>query len=110
VSKDKETGIEIDFTNLTNLQVDRIVEAVKVIADYNNEMKEVKESIREVLENVSFDLNADKDSTKRLKKYIRKASAIYWANKVEENMIDNTCVENIINKVEDTTKKVEETI
>ncbi len=105
-----QNGKDIDFTNLSNHETDRIVEAVRVIATYNDEAKQVKECIRDVLEKTAFDLGADKESTKKLKKYIRKAAAIYWSNKIEENLIDNTCVENIIAKVETKNQQQEDTI
>ena len=89
----------IDFGSLTELETDKIVEAVRVISSYNNEIKQIRDSITDALERVAFELNADKASTARLKKYVKKAASIYGSDKMDELLDDNAYVDLIVGEV-----------
>lgn len=87
---------EIDFSYLTEAEEEAIVECVRTIAAYEDEIKQIRESIKDTLEDISVRLNADKDSTKLLKKYVRKASSIVAKRIADEVSDDNARIDLIV--------------
>lgn len=100
MKKAKDEGVEIDFDNLGKEAEDAIVTAVKAVAEYMGEARQVRESMAETLDSLAADMKANKDSTKKLKKMVRKLAKTYVAQDGDVVKEENELFERLLEKVE----------
>lgn len=98
-NKSTDGGQEIDFNNLGQEQTERIKKAIKVVAEYIGEQRAAGESIRDTLEALAVDSDANKESAKKLKKYTRAAARAYALNKSKDVQKDNDGVESFLHLI-----------
>lgn len=89
----------IDFDNLTNEQSDKVGKVVKVLTEYIAEQKAVRDSMAATLDDLAADLDADKESTTKLKKVAKKAASVIANNKATDLRGDNTAIERLLEKM-----------
>ena len=93
------SGNNIDFDNLTQDQSDKIAQTVKLVTEYYGDRKATNESIKETLDTLAEEFEADKESAARLKKTIKKAASVISANKIGDMVNDNSAVELLLKKM-----------
>ena len=96
MAKSKNAGSSIDFSNLNPDDLGRMKQAVKAIAEYLSMQKSHGESIRDTLTALVENLNADKDSAKKAKKYVRIAARAYVADNSSTIVEDHSAIENLL--------------
>jgi hypothetical protein len=92
----QDTGNAIDFANLDKPTLDKMKQTVKVVAEYQGEIKGINESIKQTLDDLVHAINADKASAKKAKKYVKVAAKARNANSAGEIRDDNTAVERLL--------------
>lgn len=94
--KKNSEGSHIDFNNLSSENVDKMKKKVKIIAEYIEQQRGISQSIRETLESLTDELDADKESAKKAKKYVKTAARAYIAQSANNIVEDNTAIENLL--------------
>lgn len=92
----KDSGSRIDFANLSPDDLDRMKKAVKVVAEYIGQQKQTAEAIKETLQSLVDNMGADKDSSKRAKRYVRIAARAYIAESSDAIVEDHTAIEQLL--------------
>lgn len=92
-------GRPIDFQQLDDDELSKLINAVDILASYNIERKEIGESVKETLESLVHEMKADKDSAKDIKRFVRKAATVYANNKTDDVRYENEVVEMLLEKV-----------
>jgi len=92
----KDSGSFIDFNNLSPDNLDRMKKGVKIVAEYITQQKQISESIKETLNSIASNMDADKESTKRVKKYAKIAAKAYIAQSGDAIVEDNSAIENLL--------------
>lgn len=99
MAKKEETGQFVDFDNLNDEQTEKVKNAVKQIAEYKDLIKGHQESIKFAVEDLAVGLDADKDSTKKLKKFLRDVVKAYITRSAETLREEHGTVERILEKL-----------
>jgi Na+-transporting NADH:ubiquinone oxidoreductase subunit NqrA len=89
-------GNAIDFANLDKAQLDKMKTAVKVLSEYDGEITNINESKKQTLDDLVTNMGADKDSAKKLKKYVKVAARARRTDGAEEIRDDNTAIERLL--------------
>lgn len=92
-------GHSLDFGSLSSDELQKLVSAINAISSYNIERKEIGESIKEVLETLCFEMKADKDSAKYVKRFVRKAATVHANNKLDDVRYENEVVDLLLDSV-----------
>lgn len=92
-------GRPIDFQQLDDDELSKLINAVDILASYNIERKEIGESVKETLDSLVDEMKADKDSAKDIKRFVRKAATVYANNKTDDIRYENEVVEMLLEKV-----------
>ena len=91
-----QSGSPIDFANLTPDQLEKMKKVVKIISEYDGEIAAINDSKKATTDDLVLNLDADKDSVKKLKKYIKIAAKVRTNGGGEVIRDDNTAIERLL--------------
>lgn len=99
MAKKAEGKNEIDFLNMSPDVEEKVRKATKAIAEYMGRQREEAESISLTLTQLSQDLDANKQSEKRLKKTVRTAATALIRQSAKSIQADNEATERLLERL-----------
>tara|TARA_B100000745_G_C20144313_1_gene392392 strand:- start:351 stop:668 length:318 start_codon:yes stop_codon:yes gene_type:complete len=94
------SGNPIDLFSLDGEDMSKIVHAIHTVAGYNDESKEVRDSIKETLDDLVANLGANKTSAAEIKRVVKKVARIRADKKDQDFAYENQIIENLLEQMD----------